>query len=140
RTRAVTTRGYINSKEDILIYATKLLKAEMPLSLRLMGLRMSQLHDEKDDSSTSTQKTLDIFFRSSNNSLNVNGANVQSITNTSGQDSGPISVAANDEGLVNDAGTGASTDQQDFFVHDESTFIPEQRNLVNYSNKAILPN
>jgi len=37
RTRAVTTRGYINSKEDILIYATKLLKAEMPLSLRLMG-------------------------------------------------------------------------------------------------------
>ncbi|CAN6317595.1 unnamed protein product [Urochloa humidicola] len=139
RTRAVTTRGYINSKEDILIYATKLLKAEMPLSLRLMGLRMSQLHDEKDDSSTSTQKTLDIFFRSSNNSLNVNGANVQSITNTSGQDSGPISVAANDEGLVNDAGTGASTDQQDFFVHDESTFIPEQRNLVNYSNKAILP-
>ncbi|CAN6292690.1 unnamed protein product [Urochloa humidicola] len=112
----------------------------MPLSLRLMGLRMSQLHDEKDDSSTSTQKTLDIFFRSSNNSLNVNGANVQSITNTSGQDSGPISVAANDEGLVNDAGTGASTDQQDFFVHDESTFIPEQRNLVNYSNKAILPN
>jgi len=37
RTRAVTARGYINSKEDILIYATKLLKAEMPLSLRLMG-------------------------------------------------------------------------------------------------------
>jgi len=37
RTRAVTTRNYINSKEDILVYATKLLKAEMPLSLRLMG-------------------------------------------------------------------------------------------------------
>lgn len=101
---------------------------------------MSQLHDEKDDSSTSTQKTLDIFFCSSNNSLNVNGANVQSITNTSGQDSGPINVTAKDEGLVNDAGTGASTDQQDFIVHDESTFIPEQRNLINYSNEAVLTN
>ncbi|PUZ37983.1 hypothetical protein GQ55_9G160400 [Panicum hallii var. hallii] len=140
RTRAVTTRGYINSKEDILIYATKLLKAEMPLSLRLMGLRMSQLHDEKDDSSTSTQKTLDIFFRSSNSNLNVNGANGQSITNISGQDNGPISVTTKDEYLVPDTGTGASTDQQDFFVHDESIFIPEQRNLVNYNNEAVLSN
>lgn len=101
---------------------------------------MSQLHDEKDDSSTSTQKTLDIFFRSSNNNLNINGANVQSITNTSGQDGGPISVTAKDEYLVNDAGSGASTYQQDFFVHDESTFIPEQRNSVNYSNEADLTN
>jgi hypothetical protein len=36
-TRAATARNHINSKEDILIYATKLLKAELPLSLRLMG-------------------------------------------------------------------------------------------------------
>lgn len=98
---------------------------------------MSQLHDEKDNSSTSTQKTLDIFFRSSNNNLNVNGTNVQSIANISGQDSG---VTSKDEYLVNDAGTGVSTDQQDFFVHDESTFVPEQRNLVNNSNEADLTN
>ncbi|OEL23261.1 DNA polymerase kappa [Dichanthelium oligosanthes] len=93
RTRAVTARGYINSKEDILIYATKLLKAEMPLSLRLMG---------------------------------------------KWQDNGPISVTTKDGYLVPDAGTGASTYQQDFFVHDESIFISEQRNLVNYSNEAVL--
>ena len=37
RTRAATAQNYISSKEDILIYAKKLLKAEMPLSLRLMG-------------------------------------------------------------------------------------------------------
>jgi Ca2+-transporting ATPase/DNA polymerase kappa len=37
RTRAATAPNYISSKEDILIYAKKLLKAELPLSLRLMG-------------------------------------------------------------------------------------------------------
>jgi DNA polymerase kappa len=37
RTRVVTTQNYINSKKDILVYATKLIKAEMPLSLKLMG-------------------------------------------------------------------------------------------------------
>ncbi|KAJ1294537.1 hypothetical protein BS78_01G152900 [Paspalum vaginatum] len=67
RTRAVTTQNYINSKEDILVYATKLLKAEMPLSLRLM-------------------------------------------------------------------------DQQDFIPHDEGCFIPEQRGLVNCSDRAALSN
>jgi len=101
---------------------------------------MSQLHDEKDDSSTSTQKTIDIFFRSSNSNLNVNGTNVQSITNISGQDNGPISVTTKDDCLGPDTGTGASTDQQDFFVHDESIFIPEQRNLGNYNNEAVLSN
>jgi Ca2+-transporting ATPase/DNA polymerase kappa len=100
---------------------------------------MSQLHDEKDDSFTSTQKTLDIFFRSSGNNLNVNGANVQSSTNTSGLDISPINVTTKDEYLVHDAGTGVSTDQHDFLVHDESIFIPEQRNLVSYvlSNPVI---
>lgn len=100
---------------------------------------MSQLHDEKDDPSTFTQKTLDIFFRSSNSNLNANGA-VHSITNTSGQDNGPISMTTKDEYLIADAGAGASTDQQDFFVHDESIFIPEQRNLVNYNNEGVLSN
>ncbi|WVZ59839.1 hypothetical protein U9M48_009932 [Paspalum notatum var. saurae] len=132
RTRAVTTRNYINSKEDILVYATKLLKVEMPLSLRLMGLRMSQLYDEKDDSSTSTQKTLDIFFRSSNNNSDING----SLANTSGQDS----LTTKDHYLVPDSGTGVSTDQQDFMPHDESCFIPEHRTLVSFSDGAALSN
>lgn len=104
---------------------------------------MSQLHDEKDDSSTSTQKTLDIFFRSSNNNLNANGVNVQSITSTSEQNNGSIGVTTKDEYSVPDAGTGGpgvSTDQRDFFIHDESFFIPEQRNATNYSNEAVLSN
>lgn len=100
---------------------------------------MSQLHDEKDDPSTSTQKTLDIFFRSSNSNSNVNGINGR-ITNTSGQDNDSTSLTTK-EYLVPDAGTGVSTDQrQDFFLHDESCFIPEQRSLGNYSNESVLSN
>ncbi|KAJ6948829.1 hypothetical protein NC651_002981 [Populus alba x Populus x berolinensis] len=37
RSRAVTLEKYICSSEDILKYASKLLKAELPISLRLMG-------------------------------------------------------------------------------------------------------
>jgi hypothetical protein len=37
RTRAVSLQKYISSKEEILTHASKLLKAELPLSLRLMG-------------------------------------------------------------------------------------------------------
>lgn len=37
RSRAVTSEKYICSSEDILKYASKLLKAELPISLRLMG-------------------------------------------------------------------------------------------------------
>lgn len=139
RTRAVTTRNYIDSKEDILVYATKLIKAEMPISLRLMGLRMSQLHDEKDDPSTSTQKTLDIFFRSSNCNSNGNGTNVQRTTNSPGQDNDSISLTAKEEYLALDAGTSVSTGQQEFFLHDEICFIPEQqRSLDNDIKEAVL--
>lgn len=38
RTRAVSLQKLIQSKEEILTYASKLLKAELPLSLRLMGM------------------------------------------------------------------------------------------------------
>ncbi|KAB1208366.1 DNA polymerase kappa [Morella rubra] len=38
RTRAVTLQKYISSSEDILKHATKLLKAELPVSLRLIAI------------------------------------------------------------------------------------------------------
>ncbi|CAH9082540.1 unnamed protein product [Cuscuta epithymum] len=38
RTRAVTLTKYISSSEDILTHASKLLKAELPVPLRLMGV------------------------------------------------------------------------------------------------------
>ncbi|KAK7836791.1 dna polymerase kappa [Quercus suber] len=42
RTRAVTLQKYICSSEDILKYASKLLKAELPVSLRLIGTSTTQ--------------------------------------------------------------------------------------------------
>ncbi|KAJ8506726.1 hypothetical protein OPV22_007612 [Ensete ventricosum] len=63
RTRATTLQKFVNSKEDILIYASKLLRAELPLSLRLMGLRMSHLDDDDKHSPLDPmQKTLTSFL------------------------------------------------------------------------------
>ncbi|KZV50557.1 DNA polymerase kappa [Dorcoceras hygrometricum] len=60
RTRAVTLPRYIFSIEDILKHAMMLLKAELPASLRLMGLRMSQFSE--DGKCDRTQKTLSSFI------------------------------------------------------------------------------
>lgn len=38
RTRAVTLQKHISSSEDILKHASKLLKAELPVSVRLIGM------------------------------------------------------------------------------------------------------
>lgn len=63
RTRAVTLPYYICSSEDILKHAKKLLKAELPISLRLMGLRMSQFGEGREGvAADPKQKTLSNFL------------------------------------------------------------------------------
>ncbi|XP_055815975.1 DNA polymerase kappa isoform X2 [Solanum dulcamara] len=65
RTRAVTLPSYISSSEEILKHASKLLKAEFPVSLRLMGLRMSHFSEDKNGIPPDpTQKTLSNFILS----------------------------------------------------------------------------
>lgn len=59
KTRAVTLQNYIRSSNDILKHASKLLKAELPVSLRLIGLRMSHFNENKG----STQSTLLNFMK-----------------------------------------------------------------------------
>ncbi|PKA54295.1 DNA repair protein REV1 [Apostasia shenzhenica] len=62
RTRAISLQNFIHSKEDILTYASCILKEELPLSLRLIGLRMSQFHDDNNGPVNSTQKTITDFL------------------------------------------------------------------------------
>ncbi|CAA0807471.1 DNA/RNA polymerases superfamily protein [Striga hermonthica] len=70
RTRAVTLPHYICSSEDIMRHAMKLLKAELPVSLRLMGLRMSHLSEGSEGALLDPkQKTLHNFIVTENASL-----------------------------------------------------------------------
>ncbi|CAN6469982.1 unnamed protein product [Victoria cruziana] len=62
RTRAISLQRYIFSKEDILAHAYKLLKAELPVSLRLIGLRMSHLNEVKLVAADPMQKTLSSYM------------------------------------------------------------------------------
>ncbi|XWS39862.1 hypothetical protein CRYUN_Cryun18bG0090900 [Craigia yunnanensis] len=63
RSRAVTLHKYICSSDDILKYASKLLKAELPISLRLIGLRVSHFNEDKGGAPVDpTQKTLTTFL------------------------------------------------------------------------------
>ncbi|PON74817.1 DNA repair protein, Rev [Parasponia andersonii] len=63
RSRAVTSQKHICASKDILKHASKLLKAELPISLRLIGLRMSHLNEERDGVPLDpTQKTLTHFM------------------------------------------------------------------------------
>ncbi|KAK6945978.1 DNA polymerase type-Y, HhH motif [Dillenia turbinata] len=69
RTRAITLQNYICSTEDILKHASELLKAELPISLRLIGLRVSQFKDEKaDHPPDASQKILAKFLKSRDSS------------------------------------------------------------------------
>lgn len=59
RTRSSTLPMLVHKKEDLLCHAFKLLKAELPVSLRLMGLRISHFQGESLDVN---QRTLADFF------------------------------------------------------------------------------
>lgn len=61
RTRAVTLQSYIWSSKDILKHASKLLKAELPVSLRLIGLRMSHLNEDKGGGTLSDPMQTTLF-------------------------------------------------------------------------------
>ncbi|KAJ3674352.1 hypothetical protein LUZ60_004968 [Juncus effusus] len=105
RTRAVSLQKYINSKEEILTHATKLLKAEFPLSLRLMGLRISQFRD--DENRDPTQKTLSEFLLTGSTVLKAH-ENEDDLTRKNDDD--------NDDSAISDL---SSNQYADFLLSEE---------------------
>ncbi|XP_050209752.1 DNA polymerase kappa isoform X4 [Mercurialis annua] len=108
RSRAVTLQKYICSSEDILKHASKLLKAELPVSLRLIGLRVSHFSEDKAEAlSDPTQKTLMNFI--------VTGD--ASRKNIMGRSS--LASDCSDQPFTDDIETAFSTDSREI-QHDET--------------------
>ncbi|KAI4298561.1 hypothetical protein L6164_032107 [Bauhinia variegata] len=103
RTRAMTLQKYISSSEDILKHASKLLKAELPISLRLIGLRVSQFNEDKFLApSDPTQKTITNFI-----------ASADAIRNSSS-----VLPDVTDHTLVSDIETDLSDDRRQTCIYD----------------------
>ncbi|XP_038970286.1 DNA polymerase kappa isoform X2 [Phoenix dactylifera] len=119
RTRAVSLQKFIQSKEEIQTYASKVLKAELPLSLRLMGLRMSQFRDDKCSPRDPMQKTLASFVISGNVTASATCVNKSSISEFS------------DEHQICDA-------QTDLSVHRESSASNDNKISLSYETNDVL--
>ncbi|XP_041010624.1 DNA polymerase kappa [Juglans microcarpa x Juglans regia] len=127
RTRAMTLQQYICSSEDILKYASNLLKAELPVSLRLIGLRLSQFNEDKVGApSDTTQKTLTDFLLSRDTSRKLVGRN------------GSLGAIIDDHRFMNDTETGFPIDSYEIYGYNgrdllDSNHLP----YLNDNNHAI---
>nr|XP_009399105.1 PREDICTED: DNA polymerase kappa isoform X2 [Musa acuminata subsp. malaccensis] len=122
RTRATSLQKFVNSKEDILIYASKLLRAELPISARLMGLRMSHFHDDKHSPLDPMQKTLTSF-------LTI--GNVAPIADKStGFDTSDIQLMYNTKSDI-------SVDDESTFLSDVSSFSYESCDFLETNQLSV---
>jgi impB/mucB/samB family C-terminal domain len=68
RTRAHTSSSFVQRYEDIYAIAAKLLGAELPLRLRLMGVRVSQFKGQINDPVDPRQSSLSAFLAAAKDS------------------------------------------------------------------------
>ncbi|XP_010525675.1 PREDICTED: DNA polymerase kappa [Tarenaya hassleriana] len=124
RTRAVSLQKYTFSSEDILKHASKLLKAELPVSLRLIGLRMSQFNEEKrngDASQTAITKFIvptDSFGRNLHNH-------------------GSMDLDARKDCLSNDNSLSLSFDTHEMSYDDDGNVMEADPNQEHARNEEI---
>nr|CAD1841342.1 unnamed protein product [Ananas comosus var. bracteatus] len=125
RTRAMSLPKYTNSKEDIVMYGSRLLKAELPLSLRLMGLRVSQFRDDKHSSLDPTQKTLTKYFLSGD---------------TTSSDNNTLGTRMIDKHLVDDVEGDLSAHHESSLNDSKLILLDEKDNLLECSELTVLNN
>ncbi|KAK9286662.1 hypothetical protein L1049_015062 [Liquidambar formosana] len=131
RTRAVTLQKYICSSEDILNHASKLLKAELPISLRLIGLRVSHFNEDKFGvPSNPTQKTLTNFVISGD----------ASARNTDDRCSLALDVSDHGDHFMIDTETGLSIDNHETCHYDSGDLLDGNHSTDCDHNNCTLSN
>ncbi|CAA7023508.1 unnamed protein product, partial [Microthlaspi erraticum] len=119
RSRAVSLQRYTCSSEDILKHATKLLKAELPVSIRLIGLRMSQFNEEIRNSDPS-QETITKFIVQKDSSMQ----------NLDDHDSVDLDGLSHDESLISFGSHDTSYAQLKDVVENEEQSEIEAEKLI----------
>lgn len=139
RTRASTLPKFIASRDEIFPTALKLLQAELPISVRLMGLRLSNFKGEKATPSDPHQQTLNSFFTPANNTDTIN--NVEQCPQEPVIDQKPISCPIShieettaqesgiSKGFLCESNTGANS-------HLDGTAIDHGRYSHHFSNSS----
>lgn len=130
RTRAVSLQLYIYSKDDILHHSLKLLKAELPLSLRLIGLRISHFKDSKSGPSDPTQKTLTSYLTSGNITQLVGSSKSYSDAERDVYNDTEVDGIYSSEGII----------LGNEIHHDDAVNIDSSNSLLNYYQPKCLVN
>ncbi|CAK9315718.1 unnamed protein product [Citrullus colocynthis] len=121
RTRAVTLQKYICSSSDILQHASRLLKAELPISLRLIGLRISHFNEDGAIAgSDPTQTSITRFITSGDASRKIMG------------DCFSLNHDSNNHGILDDTEIGVCINGTDSETHHQDS--SDQRIDNNFSN------
>uniref|UniRef100_A0A1J3JRA6 DNA polymerase kappa n=1 Tax=Noccaea caerulescens TaxID=107243 RepID=A0A1J3JRA6_NOCCA len=125
RSRAVSLQRYTCSSEDILKHATKLLKVELPVSIRLIGLRMSQFNEEIRNSDPS-QETITKFIVQKDSSMQ----------NLDDNDSVDLDGLRHDESLISFGSHETSYAQlKDIVENEEQSEIEAEKLIPNQDRK-----
>lgn len=129
RTRAISLQKSIYSKEEILNYGSKLLKAELPVSLRLIGLRMSQFRDDSHYPLDPNQKTLTGFV--------ISG---EDVTRKFKHAENSTDLQMTDKQIILEGELNSSSGDGCCFLNDDNHFnVPVESDIMSESNQPMQP-